>query len=99
MSDEQIYKIRYSIELWNKPPDQEFIQVRKNVRVTKTDYGYTDELFLASILKNEDGSVDSVLLLDSEDGPNITKSKLLLIRDAIDHHLKNHVKEDFQNLN
>ncbi len=86
------YKIRYLVESWNKPPageDRGGPKVRSNVTVSRSDHGYTDDIFLASIVRDENGDVESVLLLDS-DGPNPSREILELVKRQNEHHLANH---------
>lgn len=78
------YKIRYSVESWNKPVEGESVQKRPGIRVNNTDYGYTDQLFLVSIVG------ESVLMLDSLSGGPPMRETLLMVRDQIDHYLEHH---------
>jgi hypothetical protein len=86
------YSIRYLVQPWNKTiPQRDGAgkQVRPNVTVSNTDYGYTDRLFIISIL--DEGTEDeSLLLLDSKDGPDMTREYLEKLRDAITHHIETH---------
>ena len=77
------YAIRYFVEPWDKPPPSDADLVMAGVRASPDNYGYTDSLFLASIIKNVDGSVESVLLMDSDNGPNPSEQMLRLVRDQI----------------
>lgn len=86
------YAVRYSVEPWNKPvpSSAKGPRARPGITVSTNDYGYTDLLFLASIL--EDGSV---LLLSSEQRDEGRPSRALLerIRDQINHQLEHHADE------
>lgn len=86
---EPIYKIRYSVEPWNKPVPVATREVVPGIRTAKGDYGYTDVLFLASVMLDEDGEIGSVLLLESGRG-SPSRKLLEVIRDQINHHLEHH---------
>ena len=83
---ERNYAIRYSIEPWNKPvPLVAFGQkIRNGITVSTDNHGYADRLFIIS-------EVDcTYLLLDSEEGANLSRERLLSIKEAIDHYLEHH---------
>ena len=86
------YNYRYQIEKWGKAVIDELredrlptgdIQVRGN-------HGYADELFIASILTNDEGQIVSVLLLDTVSGATPTREMLTMIRDQCNHQLQHH---------
>lgn len=81
------YAFRYSLEPWGKPPSAESVQVREGIRVSENRYGYCDELFMASIVKQ--GEEVDVLVLSTEGRPENKPSEqmLLLIRAQIDQLL------------
>ena len=86
------YAIRYLIEPWNEPRLAGSRLIRKGLRVSDDNHGYADAIFLASIIKDDSGEVESVLLLSSESvNGKIGKEMLLLVRDHIDHCLEHHV--------
>jgi hypothetical protein len=89
------YAIRYRVEDWNKPRENvEEKPIRPGIIVSKDDYGYTDRLFLASIIYGDgEDREPSVMLLDSVDGPTPSKEILELIKGTIEHYLKHHVKK------
>lgn len=93
MADMRDYKVRYSVELWNKPVPSTAVlcQAIPGVKVAEGDYGYADQVFVASIICGDDGEPLSVLLIDSESGGRPSRKMLELIRAQIDHHLKHHV--------
>ena len=84
------YKIRYSVERWGKPPVDKGTLVRPGLRVSKT-YGYTDVLFLVSILRDKDGNPESVVMTDTETGPALTQEIIDLVRSNLDHYEKEHL--------
>ena len=91
-SKRQKYAIRYSVEPWNKViPAALGRSVAPGVRMTGTNYGYTDAIFLASIIKTEDGKIDSIVLMDSESGAYPSRDMLLVIKAQIEHHLECHL--------
>lgn len=90
----KLYKIRYFIEDWNKPiPPEEkkkTVKVMPGVSVSGSNLGYADALFIASIVRDDDGKA-SVLLLDSDSQSGRPSKEMLVdIRDQIDHQLKHH---------
>lgn len=80
----QVYKLRYKTEVWGKIPEEIGEQAQPGIRVTE-NWGYTDHLFVASIL-----SGGSILLMDSQDGISPSRDVLEAVRDAINHHLEYH---------
>src|SRR5690242_17106329 len=86
------YAVRYCHEDWNKPvpADNLYRQVRPGIRVSSTDYGYTDVLFAASVLLDEAGEYSSILLLSSEGGEKPSRKLLEAVREQIDHYLECH---------
>ena len=87
---EHVYKIRYMVQDWNKPRENQGKQVLPNVRVSDTNYGYADSLFVVSIMNDDAGNPASFLLLDSETMGMPSREMLLQIRAQIDHCLKEH---------
>lgn len=87
----QRYRFRYSVEPWDKPVPTEDVGERAapGVRASNSNYGYTDRLFVVSFVEDEDGS-ESVLMLDSKDGPKLSREILETVRDQIDHYLDEH---------
>lgn len=87
-----VYKIRYLVELWNKPPQSEDVGESSipGVRQSTTDYGYADDLFVASIVRSEDGKAESILLMDSISGSPPDKKMLELVKKQIEHYLEHH---------
>lgn len=94
MSEPHSYKVRYSVEPWDRPrpADGEFVRMANGVTASPNNFGYTDVLFLASILLKEDGEIGSILLLDSsaKGGLGCNPKVLRAVRDMIDHHLEHH---------
>ena len=94
MMKPKTYRTRYLIEEWNKPPDVSPTPTPvSGVSVSSNDFGYTDDLFFASILRKENGEIGSILLLSSEGNEHGKPSKemLLAVRDMIDHQLQHHM--------
>jgi hypothetical protein len=90
------YKVRYLVEPWNKPPPENLGErVAPGIRVSNDNYGYTDVLFVGSVLLDGDGSYSSVALTSSEQtGTGMPSRKLLeAIKDQIEHMLEHHIKE------
>lgn len=87
------YKIRYSVEAWNKQPENFGEPVMKGVRPTNDKYGYCDQLFLVSIVETEDDKL-SMLMMDSEAGGPPSKETLLMMKKLIEHHLAEHSGEE-----
>ena len=85
------YKIRYSVKPWGKPPIEQTRRVANGVRITASPFGYTDRLFLMSIINDKNGKIESVLMLDSETGPNLTPEIIELVRRQLDHYEKEHL--------
>ncbi len=89
-----IYGIRYYIEKWDKPrpenPDD--VEVVPGIVLNKgSDFGYTDVLFIASILLSEDcKEIDSIALFDSIGGAKPHPGVLKAVRDQINHYLEHH---------
>jgi len=92
--EQQSYLIRYRVEEWGKPPAEEVRATpHKSINVGE-DWSYTDKLFMASIIMDEDGNVSSVLLLDDLGGPNVPRGILELVKQQIEHHLRHHAGPD-----
>ena len=85
------YKIRYSVESWGKPSIEPSRRVVRGLRITKSRFGYTDRLFLMSILNDENGNVESAVMLDSETGPRLTPKIIELVQRQLDHYEKEHL--------
>ena len=92
MKDLKKYATRYFVEDWNKevPQDSGQIMVMPGVIKSADDFGYTDQLVIVSILKHEDGSIESMLALDSESGGPLSKSLTQELLDYLQHYLKEH---------
>lgn len=89
----KIYPIRYLVEPWNKPRGTTTKTSVPGVRISTDNYGYADELFVASIIKGgEDGDNDSVLLLSTEGTMKPSRRILELVRDQIIHQLEHHTE-------
>lgn len=89
------YAVRYSVSPWRKsvPIENEGRKVGiPNVTVSDDQYGYTDTLFAASILRGGNGEVESIFLVDT-DTSIPTREMLLMVRDAIDHQLEFHTED------
>lgn len=86
-----VYKVRYHIDHeWNKPPEEVCTSVRPGISLVDGKYGYTDILFVASIMLNENGEYGSILLLDTESCGHPSRKMLEAIRDQIEHNLEHH---------
>ena len=83
------YQLRYSVEEWNRPAESKLNRVRPGISVSQDKYGYTDIIFVASILVDEDGDLD-ILLMDSTSEIPCSRKILLMVRDQIDHYLEKH---------
>ena len=87
------YETRYSVEPWGKPvpPHIKTEKVAEGIRVVDGKYGYTDWLFLVSVLHDGNGDIESVLMFDSESGPNLSQKTIDLVRSQLDHYEKEHL--------
>lgn len=85
--------MRYLQEEWGKPvpasSEQGSVQVLDNVTCSGDDYGYADDIFLVSILRDDGGEVESIFMIDTITGQP-SKETLLMIRDQIDHQIAEH---------
>lgn len=61
------------------------------VVVSADDYGYADSLFVASVMREPDGSIGSVLLMTDEGRPS--EEVLLAVKEQIEHYLENHLEK------
>lgn len=86
----EVYKIRYLIEPWGKPANSDGKKVLPGVIKSRDNYGYADDIFLASIIRDEKGNVTSIMLIDSVSGAYPSRDMLEMIRDQIDHYLDEH---------
>jgi|SRR3990167_2288413 len=91
MKIKRTYKIRYSVERWGKSLMEPSERIAKGVRITKSNYGYADALFVMSILHDEKGAVESTLMVDTETGPNLSQAMIDLVRSQLDHYEKDHL--------
>lgn len=83
------YKIRYLIEAWDKPaPLDSSKPVMPGVRVSGNDYGYTDDLFVVSIV--DLGERESFLILSSSEGGPPGREMVEKIIDCLQHYLEEH---------
>jgi hypothetical protein len=96
MKKNTIYLVRYFIEKWNKPIEEKgpVENVAPGIKIVSPSYGYVDQLFVASIMKDEDGEIESILLLDSEAGKAPSRTTLLAVKEAIEHQLKYHCEKN-----
>lgn len=88
-----VYKVRYYVEQWGKEPAEETTKTGvPGVRVAGPNFGYTDILFVASIIQDDDGNLASILLLDSDSKvlPGPSRKVLEAVRDQINHQLEHH---------
>lgn len=83
------YAFRYFVEPGSWPPPEKATRVATGVRVTDDNYGYADNLFVISIVKEDDGC-EHYLMLDTRDQGPPTRQTLLDVRKMIDHYLENH---------
>ena len=86
---DRIYPFRYLVEPWNKAAPSVGKRWRPGINITDDHHGYTDRLFVVSIM-NEGDPEESILLLDSTDGPNPSRELLEKIKAAIEHHIREH---------
>lgn len=88
------YKIRYLVEDWNKPPDWVDVAATRasipGVKVSNTDYGYTDRLVVASVIEHPDGTPASVLLCDSKTGGPPDREILEALLKQVQHQIQHH---------
>lgn len=88
------YHIRYKVEQWDKPVPESIrstaTKVASQVSVSSNDYGFCDDVFIASIIRNKEGEVVSVLLLDSISEGSPDRKTLELIKTQIEHHIEHH---------
>lgn len=92
MEDVRKYRIRYYLETGSFSRPQDAVQVRDGISVSNDNYGYADDVFVASILHDESGNPSSILLLSGEGNPAGAPSRKMLetIRDLINHTLEEH---------
>ena len=87
---EKNYGVRYWFERWGRPPTEPtFDQVQRGIRTVGENIGYADDVFCASILRDDDGTITSILLLSSESMPP-SKAILEAVRDQIIHQIEAH---------
>ena len=85
------YRIRYTVEPWGKPTELPKERVAPGIARSGGKYGYADDVFVASILRDEKGGIASILLMSSEPGPGRPSRELLeAVRDQIIHQLECH---------
>jgi hypothetical protein len=90
------YRMRYTIEgdgPYSLPEHNKGTRIQEGLRVSDTDYGYADDVLLVSIMRESDGSIESMLLLTSEDGRDPRRPSPELLREVramIDHYLETH---------
>ena len=87
---DQKFKVRYMVEPWGKPKEGTFRRVHPNIQVSEDKYGYTDILFVGSIILDEKGKISSILLMDSETGSQVSREVLEAILYQVDHQLRKH---------
>lgn len=51
--NEGIYGVRYFCEPWNKPMEGETKEVQSGIKICKGNYGYADDVLIASIIRDE----------------------------------------------
>lgn len=96
MSEEHNYRLRYRVDPWGKPLEGIPKQIIPGITVMSNNgnWGYTDDLLMVSVVRLEDGSIESLLLLTSEeaarDALHPTPELLKEVRDYIDHWLERH---------
>jgi len=84
------YAVRYLVEQWNKPRPEGGKKVRDGIVLSDDNHGYADAVFVASVMKTDDGEIGSILLLDSDNGHLPSRTMLEAVRDQINHHLEHH---------
>ncbi len=87
------FAIRYAIEAHDGPADS-VQNVAPGINVSDTEWGFADDIFVASVLR-ENGKISSILLFGSNDGEpvmgeDIPRELLLAIYEQVGHHLKCH---------
>lgn len=84
------YAIRYFVQEWNKPVPKDFVgeEVIDGVTMSKSDFGYTDQLVIISIIDDEESK--SFLICDSKEQGPPSRETLIAIREAINHQLEHH---------
>ena len=97
------YQIRYSVEGAENSPDGKGFErdsatrISDGLSVSHTDYGYSDDLFVASVLRDDAGEIDSVLLLGTDrgtpTGPKISRELLMAVKEQIDHYIEHHLEK------
>lgn len=83
------------VEPWNKP--RENISERRTIPgvvMSNDNYGYADDVFVVSIIRNGDGSIEFMLLLSSEGFGGPSRELLEGVRDCINHHLEHHMGDE-----
>lgn len=88
------YRVRYFVEEWNKPVPQEDMggKISEGIRMSKSNYGYTDTLLLVSIVENEGAA--SVMLLDTSTRGQPSLHNARLAHQAILAYAQKKIKED-----
>lgn len=91
MSKKRNYGIRYSVEEWNKPPENVAEKVAPGITVSNDNYGYTDDIVVVSILKDEFGEIGSMALFSNlMRDKKIPKDVLERLKEEVEHYIKHH---------
>jgi hypothetical protein len=90
---DRLYKIRYMVEEWNKPAGSKTRKTEfDGIKVSTDNYGYTDELLVASILHDEKGEIKSIGLFSSEGRLMPSRKLLEAVKSQIEHQLEHHAE-------
>lgn len=92
---ERPYKLRYRVDPWGKVPTGQAVKVASGIRIMQGPWGYADELFIVSIVKDKT-SKESWMILDTRAPVNPTKptvKQLTEVRDFLNHLIEHHASE------
>lgn len=89
------YRRRYCIEDWDKPIPIPTLVTRQrkthNVSAVEGNWGYTDDVIIVSVLRDENGEVESVGFFDSVSLCGRPPRELMeKLRDQVIHYLEHH---------
>lgn len=96
--DKRTYAIRYLVDGWNKPvpaKDANGEHVCDGVRISNSNYGYTDTLLVCSVIRDDvTNEIVSIFFADSDSMVGKPSRELMTaIRDEINHYLEHHCDE------
>lgn len=88
------YKVRYTVDItWNKPTEGNPTELIPGVKVADSDVGFADDLFIVSVMRDEDGQIASMLPLDTVGQGGFPDPELLdSVVELLLHYQKHHRK-------